>query len=95
MLLNDERATQRNHQQNPQKSAQHRHQQHPAGLQIETQDEDRRHGDRRPESQRLSGRTRRLSDVVFENRGIPSAQLGPQPEQRDRDDRDWDGRTHR
>ena len=95
MLLDDERSAQWDHEQDAQKPAQHRHQQHPANLQIEAQDEDRRHGHRRSEGQRLAGRTRRLGDVVFQNGGIPPAQLGPQPEQRDRDDRDRNGGTHR
>ena len=44
-------------------------------LEIEPQNHDRRHRDADTESDRLTGRTGCLNDVVFENRGVAQTNL--------------------
>ena len=82
MLLDDQRAPQRDHHQDAQQRPQQCHQQHPAQLEIETKNHDRRHGHPKAERDGLARRAGGLNDIVLEDRGVASAGLRPEPEQR-------------
>ncbi len=85
MLGHDERAAQRDHHENAEEPAQQRDQHHPRDFQIQSQDHDCRHGHANAERDRLSRRTCRLHNIVFENGGVAEAKFRKQPEQCDRD----------
>ena len=90
VLLNDEGPAQRDHHQDSKQSAQQRHQHHPADLQVETEDHDRRHGDADAKGDALAGRTGGLNDVVLEHGGRPQPEASENAEQGDGDDGDGD-----
>ncbi len=90
MLVDDQRAAQRDHHQDAQQATEHAHQQHARDFQVEAQDQDRRHGHAQAEGQRFAGRTGRLRDAVFEDRRFACTKLLRHAEQRDGDDRHRD-----
>ena len=80
MLMNDERAPERDHHQNAQQSAQNRHQHHARDLEIEPENHDRGHGHAETEGDRFARRAGGLHDVVLENGRIAQPELREQRE---------------
>ena len=75
VLLDDERAPQRDHHQDAEQAAEHRDEHDARDLEIEAEDHDRRHRHADAEGDRLAGRARRLDDVVLEDRRVAQPEL--------------------
>ena len=69
----DQRAAQRDHHQDAEQAAEHRDQHHARDLQVEAEDQDRRHRDADAEGDRLARRAGGLHDVVLEDRRVAAA----------------------
>ena len=69
-----------------QQSAQHRDQHHSRQFQIKPQDQDGRHRDANAESDRFTGGSGRLNDVVLKDRRVAQTQLGKHTKHRDGND---------
>ena len=95
VLLDDERAAQRDHHQNAEQTAERRDEHHARDLEIEPEDHDRGHRDAETERDRFARRSGGLHDVVLENGRVARAELGEEPEERDRNDRDRNRRADR
>ncbi len=90
VLVDDQRAAQRDHHQDAEQAAQHADQHHARDLEVETEDHDGRHGHAQAEGQRFAGRTRGLGHAVLEDRRFARAELLRHAEQGDRDHRHRD-----
>ena len=90
VLLHNQLPPQRDHEQHAQPAAQHRQHKNPEVLQIESQKDQRRQREDHAGSNRLPGVSRRLDNVVLENRGAPQ-----RPQHADRQHCDRDRRRHR
>ena len=91
MLGDDERAPEGDHHENAEQAAEQADEHDTANLQVEAQDHDGRHRHAEAEGDGLAGRAGGLDDVVLEDGGILTAELGPEPEEGERDHRDGDG----
>ena len=88
VLFDEERLPHRDHHENAEQTAEDGDGHHSRKFEVESDEQERRHGDADAECDRLAGRTRRLHDVVFENRRTAERK---QPEQRDRKHGDGNG----
>ena len=70
----DQRAPQRDHHQDAEQPAEHRDQHHARHLEIEAENQDRRHRHADAERDRLARRAGRLHDVVLEDRRVAATQ---------------------
>ena len=88
MLGDDQGAAQRDHHEDAEQTAQHRDEHDARDLEVEPENHDRRHRHADPEGDGFPCASRRLNDVVLEDRRVLHPQLRGEPEERDRDDGD-------
>ena len=94
MLIDNQCAAQRNHHENPEEPAGNRDKHDACDLEIKAEDHDRRHRHAEAESDRFTGRTRSLHDVVLQDRGVAQTEFGKEPKKGNREHRDWNRRAH-
>ena len=73
MLRDDQRASKRDHHQDSEQSAEYGDEHHARDLEVESEDQNRRHRDADAERDRLAGRSGCLHDVVLEDRRVARA----------------------
>ena len=94
MLLHDEGTPQRDHHQDAEQPAHQGDDEHTRKLEVETENQNRRHRDADPKRNRLTRRPRRLRDVILQNRRVAQPHLRQPSEHGQRDDRHRNRRTY-